>query len=350
MSIFGIKPWTKNFILDSVEKQYNNTYPIGKLEGISINNFQDINKMRKASIIHKQVRYHIQKDLKPGCDLFEIVKKIEEITKILSNNEGLNGGIGFPCGVSVDNCAAHFSPTSKMIMNDKSIYKIDFGTHVDGYIIDSAFSISFNPVMEELLLASKEATEIGISHAGVDQNLGDWGDVVQEVMESHEITIDGKNYEIKPVRNLGGHNINKYKIHGGQLLLGIKNESQEKMKSNTMYAIETFATTGNGFAFHNEDENNLYALHDIPNYNLKFDCSKKVLKEIKNKYSTLPIVDRWFDHIPNYKIGIKELATKGLLYRYPPLYDIKNSYISQYEHTIFLTDNGREILSLGDDY
>ena len=40
--------------------------------------------------------------------------------------------------------------------------KIDFGTHVHGHIIDCAFTVAFNPVFDELLLAVKESTNEGL--------------------------------------------------------------------------------------------------------------------------------------------------------------------------------------------
>ena len=37
----------------------------------------------------------------------------------------------------------------------------DFGTHVNGHIIDSAFTVAFNPRYDPLLEAVKEATNTG---------------------------------------------------------------------------------------------------------------------------------------------------------------------------------------------
>ena len=35
---------------------------------------------------------------------------------------------------------------------------------------------------------------------------------------------------------------------------------------------------------------------------------------------------------------------------YPPLCDVKGSYVAQYEHTILLRPTCKEVLSKGDDY
>jgi methionyl aminopeptidase len=42
------------------------------------------------------------------------------------------------------------------------------------------------------------------------------GEAIQEVMESYEVTINGTTYPVKAVRNLNGHSIGPYQIHGGK--------------------------------------------------------------------------------------------------------------------------------------
>lgn len=48
-----------------------------------------------------------------------------------------------------------------MLLAD-DVMKIDFGTHIRGHIIDSAFTVAFNPRYDPLLAAVKAATNTGI--------------------------------------------------------------------------------------------------------------------------------------------------------------------------------------------
>ncbi len=57
--------------------------------------------------------------------------------------------------------------------------KIDFGTHINGRIIDTAFTVAFNPVYDNLLLAVKDATNTGIKEAGIDARLSEIGEKIQ---------------------------------------------------------------------------------------------------------------------------------------------------------------------------
>ena len=54
------------------------------------------------------------------------------------------------------------------------------------------FSLSFF----QNYFISFQATETGIRTAGIDARLCDVGAAIQEVMESHEIELDGKTYQV----------------------------------------------------------------------------------------------------------------------------------------------------------
>jgi methionyl aminopeptidase len=115
---------------------------------------------------------------------------------------GLEAGLAFPTGCSLNNCAAHYTPNAgdETVLQQDDVCKIDFGTHINGHIIDSAFTIAFNPKYDKLLEAVRAATNTGIKEAGIDVRLCDIGEAIQEVMESYEIELDGKTYQSKLIR------------------------------------------------------------------------------------------------------------------------------------------------------
>lgn len=83
-------------------------------------------------------------------------------------------------------------------------------------------------------------------NAGVDVRISDVSAAIQEAMESYEVEIGGKTYPVKPVRDLTGHDIKRYQIHGGKSIPFVKNSSQSKMEEGEIFAIETFGSTGRG--------------------------------------------------------------------------------------------------------
>lgn len=68
--------------------------------------------IRRAAEVHRQVRAYARKNIKPGMSMTEIVESIEDGTRALVEENGLESGIGFPTGVSLNNCAAHYTPNA----------------------------------------------------------------------------------------------------------------------------------------------------------------------------------------------------------------------------------------------
>ena len=102
--------------------------------------------------------------------------------------------MGFPTVVSVNHIAAHYTPnphdTRRLHYDD--VMKLDFGTQVNGYIVDSAFTIAFDPQFDPLIQATREATYAGIRESGLDARLGEIGGVIEEVINSFEVTLYGR--------------------------------------------------------------------------------------------------------------------------------------------------------------
>jgi methionyl aminopeptidase len=48
------------------------------------------------------------------------------------------------------------------VLQYDDVLKVDFGVHVNGRIVDSAFTVAANPVYDNLLAAVKEATNTGL--------------------------------------------------------------------------------------------------------------------------------------------------------------------------------------------
>ena len=69
-----------------------------------------------------------------------------------------------------------------------------------------------------------------LQHAGIDARLGEVGSAIQEVMESYEVELDGKTYQVKSIQNLNGHSVGTYRIHAGKTVPIVKGGSLTKME------------------------------------------------------------------------------------------------------------------------
>lgn len=70
------------------------------------------NDIRRAAEVHRQVRQRARQYIRPGMTTTQIVEYIEEGTRALVEEKGLESGIGFPTGVNLNNCAAHYTPNA----------------------------------------------------------------------------------------------------------------------------------------------------------------------------------------------------------------------------------------------
>jgi len=312
------------------------------------------NDVRRAAEVHRQVRKHVNDIIKPGMALTDLVETIEQTSRNLIEVDGLKAGIGFPTGVSLNNVAAHFTPNhrDKTILKKDDVLKIDFGTHVNGYIIDSAFTVTFDEKYDNLKNAVREATNTGVREAGIDVRLCDIGAAIQEVMESYEIELNGKTYPIKSIRNLNGHNIAPYVIHGGKSVPTVRGGDQTKMEEGEFYAIETFGSTGRGQIMEDGECNLFKKYPGVTNAPIRLPKSKALHQFINKNYDTLCFCRRWLEDAgeKQYFMSLKNLVDVGVLEPCPPLVDVKGSYIAQFEHTFVLRPTCKEVLSRGDDY
>lgn len=130
-----------------------------------------LNDYRKAAEVHRQVRHWAQETIRPGQTLTQIAVGIEDGVRALLDNAGLErgsaikSGIGFPTGLALNNCVAHYTPNpgqKEVVLQASDVTKVDFGVHINGWIVDSAFTMSFDPTYDNLLAAVKDATDTGI--------------------------------------------------------------------------------------------------------------------------------------------------------------------------------------------
>ena len=97
---------------------------------------------------------------------------------------------------------------------------------------------------------------------------------------------------------------------------------------------------------------------------LRIPRAKALLRHINKTFGTLAFCPRWLERPDGgsyalhgdkgkqdrYLGALKNLCKVGLVREYPPLVDVKGSYVAQYEHTVLLRPTCKEVLSRGKDY
>ncbi|KAL0236388.1 hypothetical protein GEMRC1_002970 [Eukaryota sp. GEM-RC1] len=239
----------------TVPQQFSNSYRCGQfmpssssVPSLTPASEDKLLHFRKGAEVHRQTRRFAQQVIRPGMPFSQLVELIDQCNRRLIEASGLDAGLSFPCGVSVNNCAAHWTPnkTDNRVIKDSDVIKIDFGLHSKGNVIDSAHTICFDRRFDPLLDAAKAGTEAAVKAAGVDARFSEIGAAVQEAIESYEIELNGTVRPIVPIRNLSGHSVDDYRVHGGKSVPIVKCSEGTTMREGEFYALETFASTGKG--------------------------------------------------------------------------------------------------------
>ncbi|KAI4926217.1 hypothetical protein J4E85_006509 [Alternaria conjuncta] len=317
---------------------------------------------RKAAEVHRQVRQYIQTIAKPGVSLTRIAEEIDDSVRTLvghqglETGDGLKAGLAFPTGLCLNNIGAHWTPNAgakEVFLQQDDVLKIDFGVHVNGRIVDSAFTVAANPIYDNLLASVKAATDTGLKEAGIDARIDHISEMIQEVMESYEVELGGKAIPVKAVRNITGHNILRYRIHGDKQVPFVKTKTSQRMEEGDIFAIETFGSTGKAYL---HDDVGVYGYgrnEGVSAAGLHHSSARSLLKTIDENFGTLVFARRQLERLPvveKYHLGMRTLVNSGIVQAYAPLVDIPGSFIAQFEHTVLLRPNCKEIVSRGDDY
>jgi methionyl aminopeptidase len=288
-----------------------------------------------AGQIASTVRENVRKKNHIGRTLFEICESIENEIALLGGNPA------FPVNVSLNEIAAHYTaePQDQIKVKDNDVLKIDLGVHIDGYIADTAVTVSYdskyNPLVDVAELSLSEAIKI----AKINAKSNEIGKIIENT-----ITSNG----LKPIQNLSGHSLDRYVIHAGKSVPNIKTlGSSFSLVDNQAYAIEPFVTTKDGLGIVYEGKTkNIFSL--ISRKPSKDKGSDALMNYLWERYKTLPFAIRWL--IKDYdeteiRDMIDYLIRKKNIRSYPILVEGNNKIVSQAEHTFFITADSSYIIT-----
>ena len=297
----------------------------------------DTKKIIQAGKIASQVKTYAKTIVKNGASLLEIAEKIE--TKILE----LGGKPAFPVNLSIDGIAAHYTPAHDDTTLAHGLLKVDIGVHIDGWVADTAFSLDLENSEEnqKLIKASEEALKnaLNLVKSRIEVNeknkteigLSEIGKTIQETIESYGFT---------PLANLSRHSIEQYNLHSGINVPNIDSKSSLTLKEG-LYAVEPFATNGNG-KVHDGKPSNIY--HILNEKNPRSQSAREVLVFILKEYKELPFCSRWIVKKFGTRgvFSLHELEANGNLHHFAQLVESSNAggtKVSQAEQTILVEKN-----------
>lgn len=282
-------------------------------------------KTVEAGKILAQVREETKKKVKPGVKLLEIAEFVEG--RIVE----LGAQPAFPCNISINSDAAHFTPKKddNRVFEEGNVIKIDMGSHIDGYIADTAITIDLGD-NEQLVKASQEGLNKAIENVYAGADTTSIGTAIEEAI---------REFGYKPIINLTGHGLQPYLTHTKPTIYNFKTDRGVTLEEGTIIAIEPFATDESGKVVE-RGETEIYSFVNPKTVRMK--KARELLEEIK-EYKTLPFAKRWLKKAS--PVILSKLVNEGILRGYPVLSEAGKGLVSQAEHTMIVEENGAKIIT-----
>ena len=287
----------------------------------------------KAGRIASKVRNEIRERVRVGMSYLEIAETVENMTRS-------NGGEpAFPCNICPDRVAAHYTP----VLNDEKVVekgvllKIDMGVHVNGFLVDTATTISFNPEYDGIAMAAEHVLQEAVKAVREGVRAGDIGRIISSATSC---------WGFRTIRNLSGHMIEPYTIHAGFSIPNVWVAGTQELKTAQVYAIEPFLTLqeGSGLVVDSETRNIFSIIARKKTGDARLD---EFLKDAWTQFRTLPFASRYFKDINQKELDnmISRLLKLKVLRSYPVLVEAKAMPVAQAEHTIAVSKDGAVILT-----
>ena len=287
---------------------------------------------RRAGRIAADVRNWAADVIEPGMLIRELQEGIEK--RICD----AGAAPSFPAQTSRNNIAAHYcsSLSDQSRYEEGDLVKIDIGAHIDGYPVDTGVSV-------DLSTDGRWRTLIGAASDALDAAIATVGDGVTVGVVGTEIEKAIRSAGYEPIMNLSGHGLARWELHSAPQIPNHAQRGGPKLKAGMMFAIEPFATTGEGFV-EDDGDAEIFRLERPPRRSNKlFGPMMKALDE----WHGLPVAMRYFTDLPRKPVErtIAELVKQGVMHAYSPLVEVSDAFVGWREHTIYLGDDGPEVIT-----
>lgn len=162
--------------------------------GVEIKSAREIAIMRQASRIVATVLREIMEMAAPGMTTGDLDRHAETRIREMGAVPSFKGYHGFPASIcaSINNEVVHGIPSSKRVIREGDLLKVDTGAYFEGYHGDSCVSICVGEAAEEARRLSRVAQESlmrGLATIRAGNTLLDIAGAVQDHVEAHGYSV-----------------------------------------------------------------------------------------------------------------------------------------------------------------
>ena len=289
----------------------------------------------KAGKIASEVREGARTRNWVGKTLYEICETVENDIK------SRGGKCAFPVNTSLNEIAAHYTaePNDPKVLTDTDLIKIDLGVQINGFIADTAVSVSYDSEFDMLVRTAEESLKNVMSMVKEGTKSSDIGRMIEKTVKQNGLL---------PIANLSGHSLEQYTIHAGKSIPNIWSIGSFSLYTKETYACEPFVTTSKGLGFVREGKiKNIFGL--VSRKKTKNEKANELVDHIWETCNMLPFALRWLTKEMDEKQVrplLDELIKNKVVRAYPVLIEANEQRVAQAEHTFIPTPTGAIVTTL----
>jgi methionyl aminopeptidase len=293
-----------------------------------------LSKYLEAGRIAVKLKEESKKIATINVPLVDVCEKLELLTM------ELGGRPAFPVNIGVNEITAHFTSPANDVRKipENSIVKIDMGVHIEGYIADTAITLSFNQDYQDLIISAQDALQSGINAMKPGVKVSHVGAIIEK-------TITRFGY--RPIRNLMGHRIERFNLHTGKSIPNISGIEGGTIEEGEIYAVEPFSTLQDAAGMvRDSNETVIFRYHK--DRRLKSQDAMVLLEYIKKEHRFLPFASRWLRSkfsYPSFDNTFEQLIQSRCIIPYKVLVEASGLPVSQAEHTVIVEKDGCRIIT-----
>jgi len=291
----------------------------------------------RAGKLARELREWILGNVSPPQTCLEIATRVEE--EIARRG----GRPAFPTGIGINGVTAHYAPQDgdERRIGEEDVVKVDYGVHFDGYIADTAVTVTESPKYQLMVETTKRALEAAIEVAKRDPRTGEIGRAIEAA---------AKREGFKTISNLSGHTVEQYTVHAGKSIPNVYAPNQPMLKRDDVFAIEPFLTLGTaaGYVVDAPPSSAVTIYSLIMRKRTGVKELDALVDHVWNARKSLPFTPRWFSKEfgrERLQKLLAELERRRIVRGYPTLVEASNAPVAQFEHTMKLEGNSLVILT-----
>ena len=254
-----------------------------------------VTKYKTASDIANSTLATLIKECIPGASVRSLCQRgdaliLADTGKVFKKDKEMKKGISFPTCLSINQCLCCFSPLASdpdVILAEGDMVKIELGTHIDGFISQTAHTLVVGASKEnkvtgrkaDALLACHLAAEAAhrlLKPGGSDEAVAE---TVQKIAEA---------FECKPIEGTQSFQMTRNEVCGEKTIVlnrgeaaGAARKAVDKCEfaMNEVYSIDIAVSTGDGKPRPTDTRTTVHRRTD-EQYNLKMKASRIFFSEV----------------------------------------------------------------------